>query len=784
MFKKIILTIILSLLILNQITVPALAASPNPSPSASASPVSNSGTSVGVANSGSSTAGGIDQPDPSQWKQDAEVTFTGKLAARSKDLLNWVIANHKWSYLRSGSDKNPLEQIWLTSRFIVLALLSLFILAGAFIIIISRGQSLTIRKFIPKFVLILILIWFSFSLVQYLYQVTDGIQQFFLIKNTGSTKVPISSSDLLNISFDYDSFVGFRRIDEDNFRFDESAFVSLLMLRLTAATYYIMFLILTVRKVILWFFIIISPIFPLLLFFYPIKNTAKIWLGEFFRWLLYGPLFAIFLAGIVAMWKIYIPLANQESGPSFTDINKPCGQNQAQVYEYPTSINILLGGPCQSLSYYNSLNIPESFIQYIVALLMLWMVILMPFILLKVFLDYMNNLTVTDTGLVKYLINTSKPKPQAPPPNIPKPPSFGSFPKPPPLPILPTNPPPTIAPPRLPSTPAPVGQASAGLARQLPRTVGQTRDLGVGLARGIPRFKGDFSLRQVVSEILGTNKVSAPTLRDIARFETSQITKNQTQVEEFSKISEALGRISGQSQLITPVERSQAQETMQKLQIEAQKGNPIAASVINATKSPQEAAIPEQNQVQTVNLEEYEEVKKTWLENYSKLDPPPGVDGSNQTRKEWLLADVKQIPEVINLLLSGDPIQVEKGKQMVSKILPFLLLGGFSKSEIVAYLKAKLEAAKQALEQLVKSEADEDSQLYVENKPIEQPKTMTAEASLDEDKKTAQPADTEKNNLGEKVPEKMPQSTSDDSNLGTQVLPEQPNLEEVLKDKD
>src|SRR3989344_5827267 len=112
--------------------------------------------------------------------------------------------------------------------------------------------------------------------------------------------------------------------------------------------------VLLIRKVILWFFIIMSPVFPLLVLYAPVRNTAKIWIGEFFRWVLYAPIFAILLSGLVSFWRSYIPLMFD-----FTS---------TMEIRYPTAVNILLGGPGQEVSRTNSINLPDTFIQYIIAL--------------------------------------------------------------------------------------------------------------------------------------------------------------------------------------------------------------------------------------------------------------------------------------------------------------------------------------------------------------------------------------------------------------------------------
>src|SRR5581483_3579306 len=139
---------------------------------------------------------------------------------------------------------------------------------------------------------------------------------------------------LLYLGFGYNHFLGLRKIGPD---YEESAFITLLLVRLTAFTYYVMTGILLIRKVILWFFLIVSPIFPLLLFYNPLRNSAKLWVGEFFRWLLYAPLFAVFLHGLVAMWRSADFSKGMYGIPLAFDFSQ-VGQSE----QYLTSINILL----------------------------------------------------------------------------------------------------------------------------------------------------------------------------------------------------------------------------------------------------------------------------------------------------------------------------------------------------------------------------------------------------------------------------------------------------------
>lgn len=698
------------------------------------------------------------------WECNSEVTFVGKLARRSLDTLDRIIANYQW-FAVSETDKakgDPLQVLWVFIRNVVYAIIGLFILAAAFIIIYTRGENITVRRFIPRFIGIIILVTLSYSIIQFIYIITDVIQGFFLRLPNGNF---ISSQNLLSVSFNYQEFIGLRRIGE---KYDEAATISLILTKLTAASYFVMSAILIIRKVILWFFILVSPLFPLLIFFNPLRNTAKIWVGEFFRWTLYAPLFAVFLRGIVEIWQRYIP-----QGFDFQAQGAKAGTDVV----YPTAINILLGGPSQPVSITNSLNLPDTFIQYAVALIMIWMVIIMPFILLRIFLSYFYGMSLSDNSLVKYLARGVPPK--TPPP--PKSPSYTpSFKHPPMPPIVPPS-------------------GSTGLARSIFEEVqksisepvsqqtqisqsnmqnnmqnamqNMTQQAGVRETTNIASSMANVSsgqlifsapiqstpeLQNAITEILTMTSINIPTMRDISKYETAMLTSssnnsssnNSQSKEEVNRLSEAINRIAGKSPLTTPGEQAKFTQVREKLVSESKKGNSVADSVLKAAGPVGSNPLPEENKVQQVSQEDYEEVRKTWEQNYSSIEPPTGDDGKPQQRKEWLDKEKNNITIVIQLLQSQDPVKQKQGMDKVSQILPFLLLGGFSRNEIVTYLKAKLEAAKQVLGKAVSTQEDEDTMVDVERKTTEKPKTMeiadelpTAEDSNPGEPQTSVPTD-------------------------------------------
>lgn len=775
------------------------------------------------------------------WVEDAEVTFTGKMANRADDFINFTLNNYSWSFVEQGKT-NPLESFWVMIRNIIYAMFVLVVLVTGFVLVATRGKSLTIKKFIPRFVLIIILVTFSYALIQILYQIGDIIQLMFLNKRyflNAPTDQLIQSTDLLSLGFDYKEFVGLRKTGVE---FDESAFVSLLLIKLTSVTYFVMGGLLIVRKIILWFFITVSPIFPLLLLYAPVRNTAKIWLGEFMRWLLYAPLFAVLLAGLVAMWSsnVGIPL-------DFNNIPQLI-KNEQPIY--PTAINIVLAGPGHAPTIDDSVNLPQTFAQYVIALLMLWAVIILPFILLKIFLDYFHAYSFSENPWVKQVIASSSTL-------------LGR-----------NNPPPS---PAGPYSPSPSG--STGLARALPfanksyvsDAVSATNNMSLKRETTIPTSTQNLSYTKFSSptrvttqalsntEVLKLADLFVPTLRDVARYETSTITNNVSSNKEVAHFTQTLEQLANPASITTNTERERFAMLKQQLVAEQQKGNPIAAAVLSAsnistvtttsamggisnitnvdntvlqqqqmqqmknvltqiahpetvtssqkqaqfTEIKQEIAkaqvagdplattivstvnsmqtsnsqttieqlketllteaqkgnklaatvlaeagidpekekqrkekqskvsttaqFPVINRVQAVSLDDYEQVKKMWVENYQKLEPPKGKDGTVTTRKQWVESDINKISNVIALLTAPEPKAQKQGMDMVSNILPFLLIGGFSKNEVIAYMKSKLEAAKVVASDLKQKDEEESTMLDAEHKKKEEQNVMHME---------------------------------------------------------
>jgi hypothetical protein len=310
------------------------------------------------------------------WVEDPEITEQGKADERARQFIWWVL-NHP-----SIDDHRTLKDVWNFSRniaiFFTVLIASIF---GVGIIIAQRQNfdlKIEVSPLIMKLVFMLLYIVFSASIVLTIIQISEILMKFF-IENLGGR-------DLFNIYFTSNSaennYIGFHGCRDLNIRVQESVKAELFLLRLTNITYYTMGVMLLLRKVLLWFLLFVSPFLALLMPFIFIRNTGWIWIGVFFQWVFYGPLFALFLGGLAQIWKKGIPFPFNFART-----------NTFEGYVFPTAINIAYGGPGQEWTatrppYTNNGNYVDTFTEYIISLIMLWAVTFFPWWLLRIFRDY------------------------------------------------------------------------------------------------------------------------------------------------------------------------------------------------------------------------------------------------------------------------------------------------------------------------------------------------------------------------------------------------------------
>ena len=711
----------------------------------------------------------LTSPVRAEWVYpDPEVTEVGRSADRARQLLFWL-------FTHPSLDNSPaIAAVWAVCRNIVLILFVLVVIFTGLALILSRtkggvgevfsgiaspiyGMNLTGIGF--KIAKLLLWAVFSYVIVLGLIQVSEVLMRFFIEQVGGANlfNVTLNPSNLKNIEANYTQFIGARESSLENM---ESIATNLLMVKITTLTYNIMFIALVLRKIILWFLLIVSPFLALLMPFVFIRNIGWIWIGVFFQWLFYGPLLSIFLAGLTRVWEFGIPF-----NFDWSRVDKAEGQI------FKTATNILYGGPAQTLTAMNSANYVDTYAEYVIALIMLWAVILVPWLLLRIFRDYCCEAFRSQESAVMALYHKLT----------------GGFPPPPSLPPagpagvtkfeLPFKTPVGATLPQA----AALGQV-AQIAQAETRQLLEAMNLSVSSIRDVANFEINVQKQQAARNTL--NQISNPAqisvLNERRKFSTlrqeltSRALKGDIQAKRTLVAAEgerpAMVAVLQRPQaaavpreakpavpfalpLATQVLRQEFQARVQKGDREAQKtltqtqgkseqttyqvlhqeltsraekGDFQAQRVLAQIKGKEAApavAITKPIPTTPITLEEYEEVKKMWLNHYRRGEVP--VSEKVRDRKDWATQDLARITNTLELLSSKKPEEKVRGYDEVATLLPFLLLGGFSEEQTTTYLKAKLEAAKVVLEELeraeeikekVKKEAEEE---FVEVAPPE-----------------------------------------------------------------
>jgi len=772
------------------------------------------GTEKCISNGDPATAYSEFQANPTSnhlWIEDAEVTAQGKANDRARQFIFWVMTHN-------AIDNHPvLFQVWQTTRnlsyfFLILsaALLGLGIIIGQRT---NFATDIKIWPSITKILIALVYISFSATLIVTVIQLSEIVMKFF-VENLGG-------KDLFNIYFsgvsqerNYVNFVGCRDL---NIRVQESVKTEMLILRLTNLSYYFMGGMLILRKIILWFLLFVSPFLMIFMFFSFIKNVGWVWVGVFFQWVFYGPLLALFLGALATIWKAGIPF--------LFDFSR---SGTVGGYIYPTAINILYGGPAQTLSASNNGNYIDTFVEYIVTLVMLWAVTIFPWFLLRTFRDYCcDGIAAIKNILISNLNKMSGPPPQTPSPV------------------------------------APALSNSFGASMQMPREMTSNVKNKIETIEEIKRANTDDIVRSL--------DIKASNLSDIANFETNKATnqavtkninylKNPTQA---SSANEKLKYMNLRSELsiraaksdtmakqvinsflyakpqqiaqrqsiiatlpkahtitnaisvkvkvsqekvqavsnsmfsfaaadakaiadiaaVTNVSAEKVKQTLDLVNQNIDKPLPtLVQSVSDGAKIDKEKVTsvikefsksiskdtamadkiakeqnidvkdvqkvvtaqmpiisdPEKNIDQTVaissavTIDEYEQVKKMWINHYEKGDIP--VAENIRTREEWADQDIVLITNTLNKLLSEDKALKEEALDEIGFILPIFLVNSLSGEQLVTYLKAKVEAAKEIKElQLKEKEITAKLKAKSEDNMVEvdRPKVVKAEKTME-----------------------------------------------------
>lgn len=349
------------------------------------------------------------------WVEDPEITAQGKTDERARQFLYWVLTTN-------AIDSAPvLSEIWRFTSTI--ALVGVVLIAAVFGIgyIVSQRTNydfkVRIWPTIIKIAVMLLYIVFSSAIILALIQFSEilmnlsferlgGKELFNIYFDNGSTETLRGATEA-----SYKNFVGCRDL---NIRVKEAVDSEMFMLKLTNVSYYVMGIMLLLRKILLWFLLFVSPFLALLMPFVLIRNTGWIWIGVFFQWLFYGPLLTLFLGAMAKIWKVGIPF-----GFDFSRTKDIGG------YVYPTGMNIVYGGPGQNsvagrpISAMNNGSYTDTFTEYVITLIMLWAVTFFPWWLLRIFRDYCCDGIYAMKNILLAMYDNMRTPPSGPPPTKP-----------------------------------------------------------------------------------------------------------------------------------------------------------------------------------------------------------------------------------------------------------------------------------------------------------------------------------------------------------------------------
>ena len=724
------------------------------------------------------------EPGTVSWQFDAQVTEVGKRAERARQFINWilktqVIDNHQ-----------VFMDLWKVTLMVTLSLTIIVVAIMGMGLLIARKQDISVKvdvmPILAKVALVLLYAVFSYVIVLGLIQITELITNFFIRFLGGDQLFSIFFSADSAADANYTDLIGQRDMDPLK---NEAAKTSLFLIEASSYTYFAMGIIVLIRKIVLWFLLVLSPILALLMPFRFIRNIGWIWIGVFFQWAFYGPLFGIFLWALSKIWEKGIPFA--------FDFSRIVGERGVI---YPLAINILYGGPQQVLGGLgqplshqppiNSSNYIDTFMEYVIALIMLWVVIILPWWLLRIFRDYCCDGIYAMKNILMNMLGNQQRPPETPP-------GLSS------------------------SLGKQLGQM-ASLQKQMfqqqsmkqqqiisekeniknVKTEEITRRMDVNISKlsDIARLETQSDKRNNVSRSMNymQNPMSAESREDRAAFvklkaELSErasqgdqaakrlldatsstgmmvrdkiqmlakqqaatlplmqkiavdlqlpedkvkqiaitfaqaLTKEQQIVQQVAQVTqvnanqakqviEGVPKAAEQSatqgleqvstkagltkektkEVITEVEKQTenkqvVEDVANQEQTTAEQVKTVGKKVLKAIGE-EAPAVPGQPQKPPVSIEEYEEMRRMWIEHYSKGEVP--VSEKIKDRVSWVKEESVKLDNVLNKIASENEDIRAEGLKEVADIIPFFVLGDMTLEDIAMYLRAKQTAAKE-----------------------------------------------------------------------------------------
>src|SRR3990167_7048387 len=459
------------------------------------------------------------------WVSDPETTALGKAGERSRQFLYLTLTH------RSVDDHPVLLSIWSFTKNITYFFLLLIAAIFGLGIIIGQKANFNLKvevwPLILKIGLLFLYVTFSASIVLLVIQLSDTLMLFFIerlgVKNLFNIFF-LSSQGGSVITDSETAYMTFKGCTNLNIELLDSVKTSKFMVNFTNMTYYMIGIMFILRKVVLWLILFVAPFLALLMPFVFIRNIGWIWIGVFFQWVFYGPLFGLFLGGLASIW------GSASHIPFNFDFSRT---NRTEGFIYPTTINILYGGPAQKLDLLNSANYADTFAEYIIALVMLWAVTFFPWWLLRIFRDYCCEGIYATKNILMSMYDQMRGGPPAAPSPIP--------------------------------VPAPSGLVT-GVTLKIPKEE---------ITPTVVRLETIEDIKKTRTEDITRNlQISATRLTDIARFET-----NKQQQETVTK---NLNYLQNPMKAETPTERQKYMNIRSELFSRAVKEDHVAQQVLSS----------------------------------------------------------------------------------------------------------------------------------------------------------------------------------------------------------
>lgn len=348
-----------------------------------------------------------------------DALVAGQGLRRAGDFLDWSLGLYQGNENASDffskekvSQSQTLREMWWYAFKLCLFLYLAVALVIGFGFIFKAQWIDRWRRNLPWLLVSLVGAALSYVILTFVMQLVANAMAIFM--------KTINADALLQIKYKYSEVQGLTSADIGKLEVVRN---TIMLLRIATATAYAVGGILLLRVVVLWMLTVVVPfVMPFIAF--PItQSLGRIWVREFVRWLLVGPLIALFLFVSNKIWT---------SG----DFPEPPPTTNANATQegYGSATEIGIKPPSSSVSSFD-INTSagttdtdlttDSYTKYIISLIMLWVSILLPWLLLRFAINLMNEASVKwyernrESSFVKQLERIMKPLPPARPPTGP-----------------------------------------------------------------------------------------------------------------------------------------------------------------------------------------------------------------------------------------------------------------------------------------------------------------------------------------------------------------------------